>query len=99
MKTEGYLKLGFAIIEQAAEDVKELSKAGIIQRGKVVEKWPTMKYKDGWTRSKCFLHDYNSRGKVIELLEFFQRGDVRKLLCMMHSEVDENKILAKLNLA
>ncbi len=97
--TSGYLKLGFAIVEQAAMDVQKLTNLGIIKKGKCITPWPTRRTKSGEVKPKNFLDGYNSRMKVNLLLEFFQRGDVKQLLCMMNSEMKAKKLLAKLDLA
>ncbi len=94
----GYLKLGFAIVEQAAMDVQKLTSLGIIKKGKCITPWPTRRTASGEVKPQDFLDGYNSRMKVNLLLEFFQRGDVKKLLCMMNSEMKAKKLLAKLDL-
>jgi hypothetical protein len=75
-----YVNLGYAIIEQAANDVKAMQEAGVIRTdGTVVSNadWPKTKDKKGNVINQK-INGINKPHEVIELLHWM-RGPVGKL--------------------
>ena len=93
--TEGWAALGYAIIEQAVEDYKELCKAGMIGDGQCVEKWPMRKP----GVPKLFIEEYNSRAKTLSLLHWLKHGGLKNFLELLDSKMEENAILYRLGMA
>ena len=103
--SKNHTRLAWAIIEQAVFDVQELTKMGLIRKGRAVRNWPCherTRKRDGAVHHVRIpyvaLGDYYSTGQVDELIWFFERGTMRRLLCSLHSEIDPAKICAKLGL-
>jgi len=93
--TEGWDALGYAIIEQAVEDYKELCKAGMISDGQCVAKWPMRRP----GVPKLFIEEYNSRAKTLSLLHWLKHGGLKNLLELLDSKMDEGAILYRLGMA
>jgi hypothetical protein len=90
---KGYIKLAFAIIEQAVNDLKSLQKLGlIISDGKIIY-WPTR----GKKRVK-FTTDYQYEHQVNELIHFFTGGTFEELLNLTNSDIDYDAAIAKLDI-
>lgn len=88
MTTDAFKELGFAIIIQAVDDVRELRRAGIIVNNRCVAKWPKIRNNRGGSEHKLVLGYYRSRRDVQELLNFFLGNDLAKLLAVLNSDVD-----------
>jgi hypothetical protein len=80
MKDNGYVKLGYAIIEQAVNDIKAMQESGIIkQDGSVISNadWPKTTNKKGELINQK-IQGINKPHEVIELLHWV-KGKVGKL--------------------
>jgi hypothetical protein len=86
---DGYISLGYAIIEQAVEDLKMLQSNKLIINGKV-QKWPTRK---GVYVNKG---GYNHPHEAKELVLWFNNGSLDELLAMLGSPVDKEAMCQKL---
>jgi hypothetical protein len=91
--TEGYDAIAYAVIGQAVEDCKALCRAGVIQKGQCISIWP--RTRSG--KAKRFI-TYNSRTMVAELLYFLKCGGMGRILEMLDSKIDEDRILNELGL-
>ena len=79
----------YAIVERAVEDYKALQDAGIIKKGKVVDKWPT---KNGKPLKKAGL---SRRFEAVQLVYFLEKG-CDKLLDGIGFSLTGSEILAGL---
>lgn len=86
-RTAGFEPLGFAVIEQAVEDVKHLKQYGIIKRdGTVTRKWPTFIYRGRRMRQK-YLNYYDRPIRVIRLIYYFKSMALTNLLKLLFSTI------------
>ncbi len=89
----GYENLGYAIIEQAVSDYKMLREAGVIIDGKVIDVWPT------WNESPLKVSGfYDKKHKVVELIHWFKSGACHKMLQLLGSTIDGDRIISELGL-
>ena len=93
MNIKPYDELGYAIVEQAAEDVKSLEAAGIIVGGKCIKPWPV----HSGNPLKVMGH-YDKRHKVVELLHWFTRGGAEELLETLGSSLSIDTVLKGLHI-
>lgn len=93
-----YRALGFAIAEQAVEDLKELRRLGVIQGGKVTPYWPTTTNKKGKKQRVRYLGYYNSPNSVKQLLHFFTGDGLQRLLTVLQSDLDVPRIRTTLQI-
>lgn len=107
-RATGFESLGYAIIEQAVDDIKGLKAARKINnRGEVTRKWPgSVSYckslKSG-KRLRRFkpvkIMDWYDRNlKVKQLLHFFRGDALKSLLIMLSSTIDQSTILKQLKI-
>lgn len=106
----GWESLGYAIVEQAINDVRGLKRAGIIVEGRCTRRWPTvfvdvrhkLKGKPEELRkramNKIYLSDYQSKQDVDELLYFIRCGALKELLEMLDSRMEAETIARLLEL-
>jgi len=93
----GYELLGYAIVEQAVEDVKALKRQRAIINGRIRKKWPEEKYvTKGGKEVRKFLAikagtKHWSRVEVIRLLWFMNSG-LDHLLESLDSNLDPDAI-------
>ena len=91
---EGYEKMAYAIIQQAVEDVQELTKKKIIVNGKCIDVWPQRKN----NVAMKFLGFYNKKHAVIELIHWFNEGTFEEFLAFVGSEIDSLAVRRQLGL-
>lgn len=93
-----YEALGFAVVEQAVEDLKALQKFGIVTNGECVRAWPSFINRAGRKQPMKFLGQYNSKATVDELLHFFRNGGMKAMLAALQSDIDSTRVLKRLRL-
>lgn len=92
MNDDGYVKLGYAIIEQAVHDVKALQDAGLIVDGKVVPCWPVRR---GKAAKMC---GYSKPYEVKELLLWFRNGSADELLSLLGAPINAEAMCQRLHI-
>ena len=99
MKNAPYTQLGYAILEQAVNDVQALQAIGLIRDGQVVEPWPRKRRKgDPKTERGLLVIGYDSPPDAKQLLHWFHNGGADTLLEFLESPIDAETICEKLEI-
>lgn len=81
-----YINLGYAIIQQAVHDVKELKRVGLIRDGHYKGPWPRRGGRDMKICGYCKPHE------VRQLLLWFRNGSLEELLSLLGSPLHADKV-------
>ena len=92
MNDDGYVKLGYAIIEQAVHDVKSLQDSGLIDDGKVVDPWPVRRGKAA--KMCCYSRPHEAK----ELLLWFRNGSAQELLSLLGAPINAEAMCQRLHI-
>lgn len=88
----GYVSLGFAVVEWAVNEVRDLQKAGIIQNGKVCPVWSA-----SITLTARRL-GYKSAHDVERLIAWLCNGPAQEWLDMVDSNITAKTIASELGI-
>ena len=92
MNDDGYVKLGYAILEQAVHDVQSLQAAGLVCDGKVKEPWPVRR---GKAAKMC---GYSKPHEAKELLLWFRNGSAEELLSLLGAPINAEAMCQRLHI-
>jgi hypothetical protein len=92
-----YADLGYAVVEQAVNDVKSLTECGVIVNGRAITDWPFAINKKGHKVAKdiCF---YRSTEEVESLIRSFTDGCVDTWLRLLDSDLTGRQIAKEIGL-
>jgi len=85
----GYTHLGYAVIEQAVADLKELRARGFIVNNRPLVPWPKEK-----ERQRVI--GYDTPRSVSELILWFENMGLETMLSLLNSDIDAKKARAEL---
>lgn len=88
----GYIKLYYAIVEQAVSDIRTLQSNGLIVNGKPITPWPRTRFEDD---KSC---GYSKVCQVNELLDFFRCGHADRLLAGVGCKISSSAICRELGI-
>ena len=95
MTLKPYTRLGYAVIQQAVEDLKELRKKGYIVGMQPVDPWPTDKNKLGHSINiRCC--GYSRPHEIKELILWLQGAGLDDYLELIDSKIDASAIQREL---
>lgn len=86
---DAYVRLGYAIVEQAVDDISLLRKNGLIQDGRCVEKWPESR-----THNRVRIaNEYDGKQKVNALAEWVKSSQCAELLEAIEAPIQQEVII------
>lgn len=88
----GWVKLGYAIVEQAVEDLKALQGAEIIKDGQAIERWPER------AGRSAMMYGYSKAHQAKELLLWFRNGAAEEMLAMLQAPISIDAIRQRLHI-
>jgi len=87
----GWLKLAYAVIEQAVMDVKVLQRRGVLQNGGIVN-WPKRRGK------YVHINGYANPRAAQTLLYFFRHDSLARMLAQIGAPINIDAMLSRLHL-
>jgi hypothetical protein len=91
---DNYVLLGYAVIQQAADDVRDLTARGLIRDGKAVDPWPPAK-KVQKIRREC---GYRKPYEVKQLIRWWTCGGAKDWIDLLGAKIDLDAALVKMGL-
>jgi len=92
-QVEAYRRLGFAILEQAVDDIKMCIRGGVINSGRSVTSWP----QPTRTQRRRITNHFDRLSKVHELVEWVHSQACEQLIDELDAPITQSDLIGLLN--